>query len=243
MTINTTCPYCGSENVTTEIALKVTGTLKPDGTVELKQYWNNETLKEAVAETPAEFMDGFCKECGRNFPFSWKKGYYQDLTDRILYLVEYGKIINKNHKNYNKYNIVYDKNRGYYDFKQYFTLNPADEIAKFKEKYKINDKTDNYYFIISEQAVMSQLPENFNINQKPNGCNYNPIRIAYYEGRENGKPFYITNAPINNALLNKKPKHQEPTKEETDKTNKEETIENKSVKIEKEEETTNNENK
>ena len=188
-------------------------------------------------------MDGFCKECGRNFPFSWKKGYYQDLTDRILYLVEYGKIINKNHKNYNKYNIVYDKNRGYYDFKQYFTLNPADEIAKFKEKYKINDKTDNYYFIISEQAVMSQLPENFNINQKPNGCNYNPIRIAYYEGRENGKPFYITNAPINNALLNKKPKHQEPTKEETDKTNKEETIENKSVKIEKEEETTNNENK
>ena len=90
---------------------------------------------------------------------------------------------------------------------------------------------------------MSQLPENFNINQKPNGCNYNPIRIAYYEGRENGKPFYITNAPINNALLNKKPKHQEPTKEETDKTNKEETIENKSVKIEKEEETTNNENK
>lgn len=229
MNIKTTCPYCGSNNVITEIAIKITGTLLEDGTVEIKEYWNNDKLKEIISETPAEFMDGFCKDCGRNFPFTWQRGFHQDISNNILYLVEYGKIINKNHKNYNKYNIVYDKQRGYYDFKQYFTINPAEDIAQFKAKYKVNEKTDNYYIIISEQALIHQLPENFNINQKPEGCNYDPIRIAYYEGRENGKPFIITGAPVNNALASKRHKKEKDNYEKIQNDTTEETIKQEQI--------------
>lgn len=209
MNINRTCPYCGSNNIITEIAIKITGTLLEDGTVEPKDYWTHDKLKETITETSSQNMDGFCKDCGRYFPFSWQKGFFGNEDNSMLYLVEYGKLLPKEHKNYNKYNIVYDRKRAYYDFKQYFTLYPLDEIVKFKEKYKIDEKTNNYYIIITEQARLNQLPEDFNINEKPSGCNYSPIRIVYYEGIENGKPFYITNAPVNNALANRKLKKEQ----------------------------------
>ena len=74
--MNTKCPYCGSENVTVDCDIRVTGRLNPDGTVTVKNHWNLNELSIAINESSCDDLSGFCDDCGIYCDFSWEKGFY-----------------------------------------------------------------------------------------------------------------------------------------------------------------------
>lgn len=73
---NRKCPYCGSENMTADIDVRVTGDLQPDGTIKVRNFWTPDNeLEVAVASSSASDIQGFCGACGGYCDFSWQEGF------------------------------------------------------------------------------------------------------------------------------------------------------------------------
>ena len=72
---NTKCPYCGSENITADCEVRVTGKLNADGTISVKDDWDISALNETVNESACSDIQGFCYDCGKYSDFSWKNGF------------------------------------------------------------------------------------------------------------------------------------------------------------------------
>ena len=74
--INTKCPYCGSNDMTVDVDICVTGDLQADGTIKIRPCWTpDEELDVAVSSTSAKYIEGFCGSCGAYCAFNWGKGF------------------------------------------------------------------------------------------------------------------------------------------------------------------------
>lgn len=75
--VNTTCPYCGSKNMTADCDIRITGVLDKKGHIRVKDFWlERETLEgEAIMESADSDIHGFCEDCGEYCDFDWKKGF------------------------------------------------------------------------------------------------------------------------------------------------------------------------
>ena len=74
--MNHKCPYCGSEKITLDANVLITGVLHPDGTITVNDYWTPQTLaEESIAGLDSSDIRGFCHNCGMFAKFSWEKGY------------------------------------------------------------------------------------------------------------------------------------------------------------------------
>lgn len=74
--INRKCPYCGSEDMTVDIDVRITGDLQKDGTIKIRSYWTPDgELKEAVATNLSDDMQGYCGNCDAYCSFDWQKGF------------------------------------------------------------------------------------------------------------------------------------------------------------------------
>lgn len=206
--INFCCPYCGSTDITADVIVKVTGELMGDGKIIANDYWTPDTFtNEVFPAVPEEDITGFCKKCGKTCKYSWEEGFILDreiAKDTKVYLVEYGEILLSDNDEFDSYNIVYDKQFGYYDYEQQYTFDFMKTIKSLKEYHKINDKADNYYIIATDQGKLDNFDKNFKIDDGPENCDYDMDSVVYYEGRVNGEPIKMKNTNIKNALLYEK---------------------------------------
>ena len=203
--LNTYCPYCGSPNMTADIIVKITGNLNANGNIIAKDIWTPETFtNEVIPSSTEENIKGFCKDCRKTCNFSWQKGYIVDKNmakDTKVYLVEYGELLPKEDEEYDAYNIVYDNQYGYYDYEVKYSFDFMKTINTLKEIYKINEKADNYYIIVTAQGTLNDFDDDFDIDDGPEDCDYNMKSVVYYEGKINGKPIKMKDTTINNALV------------------------------------------
>ena len=203
--LNTCCPYCGNTEITTDIVVKITGNLQKDGNIIAKDSWTPETFTNEVFPSSAEEdITGFCKNCGKTCKFSRDKGFIIDKENTKhmkVYLVEYGELIQPEENEFDSYNKVYDNQYGYYDYEQFYTFNFMKSIKSLKESYSIINTIENYYIIVTDQGTLNDFDETFDIDDGPEGCNYNMDSVVYYEGKIDGKPIQMRNTIINNALI------------------------------------------
>lgn len=74
--INTKCPYCGSDDMTADIDVRITGDLLEDGRIIARHYWTPlELTEESIAGASSQDIQGFCSNCGKYCSFDWEKGF------------------------------------------------------------------------------------------------------------------------------------------------------------------------
>lgn len=73
---NTKCPYCGSNNMTADCDIVITGTVNEKKQITAKEHWTPETLTtESLAGISQEDIQGYCEDCGAFCDFTWKDGF------------------------------------------------------------------------------------------------------------------------------------------------------------------------
>ncbi|MCT7397779.1 hypothetical protein N5B56_01590 [Eubacterium sp. LFL-14] len=78
----------------------------------------------------------------------------------IALLVDEGVLLERENKEFESYNKVYDKKYGYYDEGQYYKrLKEKDEVIKDAKKY-VEDGVDNTYVVVSKTL----LPDEVDVN-------------------------------------------------------------------------------
>ena len=73
--MNKYCPYCGSDQMTVDADIRVTGTLSSNGRIVIKRCWDRAELTESANELSSKDLEGFCDECGEYCNFDWEKGF------------------------------------------------------------------------------------------------------------------------------------------------------------------------
>lgn len=76
--MNRYCPHCGSDKMTVDVDITITGTLDKDGKVRVKPIWDETELQEAIEESSCHDMRGFCDECGKSCGFDWLNGFTEE---------------------------------------------------------------------------------------------------------------------------------------------------------------------
>jgi DNA-directed RNA polymerase subunit RPC12/RpoP len=73
--MNVQCPYCGSENMTVDCDIRITGILQPNGKIVVKDWWGLNELNNTVSISSSSDMQGRCADCGEYCSFSWESGF------------------------------------------------------------------------------------------------------------------------------------------------------------------------
>ena len=112
-----------------------------------------------------------------------------------VYNIDIGRVLPIRSEDAKFFGYVYDSKRGYHDFKQVMSEDPLAELDGIKKKVFASRHypfdRNNYYVVITRQGSKFRQTDEID---------YFPSKIVYYEGLENGVPFVIEGAKVENEL-------------------------------------------